>query len=90
MNINNLRADQRNSEMSKVRRGAYSPSCSWNQKYEEYFNTELVTILERAYDLTEKFQGGPANSLTQAVNAAEKHMRTKTGKGYQPAPMIRG
>ncbi len=49
-----------------------------------------IGIVERAYDLTKKFQHGPASSLARAIAAAEVHMREKLRKGYEPAPMTRG
>jgi len=49
-----------------------------------------IGIVERAYDLTKKFMRGPAASLARAVDAAEKHLRTKTGKGYEKVKMTRG
>jgi len=49
-----------------------------------------IGIIERAYDLTEKFLGGPANSLTRAIAAVEKHLNTKKYKGYSVVKMIRG
>lgn len=49
-----------------------------------------IGIVERAYDLTKKFQHGPASTLARAISAAETHMRDKIRKGYQPAIMTRG
>jgi len=49
-----------------------------------------IGIIERAYDLTEKYLGGPATSLARAISAAEKHLKTKTSKGYEKVKMTRG
>jgi len=49
-----------------------------------------IGIVERAYDLTKKYMRGPAESLARAVDAAEKHLRTKTSKGYEKLRMRRG
>ena len=49
-----------------------------------------IGIIERAYDLTKKYQRGPASSLALGVDAAEKHLKTKIRKGYVKVPMTRG
>jgi hypothetical protein len=49
-----------------------------------------IGIVERAYDLTDKYMGGVQSSLNRAQDAAERHMSTKLSKGYQPVPMVRG
>jgi len=49
-----------------------------------------IGIVERTYDLTDKFLGGPADNMDSAIGAAEKHMSTKVSKGYQLMPMVRG
>ena len=49
-----------------------------------------IGFVERVYDLTDKFIGGPATSVNAARHAAEKHMATKLAKGYEPMPMVRG
>ena len=49
-----------------------------------------IGIVERAYDLTKKFMGGPARTLASAVSACEKHMREKLAKGYEVQKMVRG
>ena len=49
-----------------------------------------IGIIERAYDLTAKYFGGPVSSLTKAIAACEKHLRTKERKGYERIKMTRG
>lgn len=49
-----------------------------------------IGIIERAYDMTKKFLGGPVPSLNRAIAACEKHLKTKERKGYQRAKMVRG
>jgi predicted DNA-binding WGR domain protein len=49
-----------------------------------------IGIIERAYDLTDKYAGGPTYRLNQAIAACEKHLNTKKRKGYEPMKMTRG
>jgi len=49
-----------------------------------------IGIIERAYDLTDKYAGGPTYRLNQAIAACEKHLNTKKRKGYELMKMIRG
>jgi len=49
-----------------------------------------IGIIERAYDLTDKYAGGPTYRLNQAISACEKHLNTKKRKGYEPMKMTRG
>jgi len=49
-----------------------------------------IGIIERAYDLTDKYAGGPTYRLNQAIAACEKHLNTKKRKGYEPMKMVRG
>jgi hypothetical protein len=49
-----------------------------------------IGIIERAYDLTDKYIGGPTMRLNQAIAACEKHLNTKLRKGYERMKMIRG
>jgi hypothetical protein len=49
-----------------------------------------IGIVERAYDLTLKYGGGPSTSERGAVSAAEKHLKPKLRKGYEKVRMTRG
>ena len=58
--------------------------------YVAYNCSGRIGIIERSYDLTDKFLGGPAKNFNMAKNSAMKHMATKIRKGYEPQPMVRG
>ena len=49
-----------------------------------------IGIVERAYDLTQKYLRGYPYSESQAVNAAMKHLKPKLRKGYEKIRMTRG
>jgi len=59
-------------------------------RYSAFNCSGRIGIVERVYDLTEKFLGGPVTNMRQAQNAAERHMSTKLAKGYEPVSMVRG
>ena len=45
-----------------------------------------IGIMERAYDLTKLYLGGPARTFVQAQQAVDRHLKTKLAKGYRVAP----
>ena len=59
-------------------------------RYSAYNCSGRIGFVERVYDLTLKYLGGPADTADRAQRAAEVHMRAKLSKGYQPTPMVRG
>jgi len=62
-----------------------------DERYYASFNCSgRIGIVERAYDLTDKFVGGATPSWTRAMAAVDKHMSAKLRKGYQPVKMVRG
>ena len=63
---------------------------SGNERFVAMNCSGRIGQVERAYDLTDKFLGGPADNMDSAIGAAEKHMSTKVSKGYQLMPMVRG
>ena len=60
------------------------------KRYSAFNCSGKVGYVERVYDLTEKYLGGPALTAARAQDAAEMHMKTKLRKGYEHMSMIRG
>lgn len=44
--------------------------------------------IQRWTDLTDKFAGGPVETLNEAMSCVNKHLRTKLDKGYKPTKMV--
>jgi len=59
-------------------------------RYVAYNCSGRIGIIERAYDLTDKFYHGAVQTLQHAMQAVNAHMRTKLAKGYEEVPMVRG
>ncbi len=49
-----------------------------------------IGIVERAYDLTQKYLRSYPYRESSAIAAAEKHLKSKLGKGYERIKMTRG
>ena len=66
------------------------PDATGVTRYAAFNCSGRIGFVERVYDLTEKFLGGPTTDLRRAQAAAERHLSTKLSKGYEPMPMVRG
>jgi hypothetical protein len=61
-----------------------------SMRFVAYNCSGRIGIIERAYDLTDKFYRGAVDTLQKAMQAVNAHLRTKLAKGYEEVPMIRG